>query len=334
MRPAFITGATGFVGGAILDHLVGSGREVRALVRRDEDAAALASRGAVPVIGDVLDEVRLVGAMAGIETVFHVAGVNAFCLPDPAPMFRTNVEGSRAVVRAAARAGVARVVYTSSAAAIGEPAGVVATEESRHRGFFLSEYERSKYAAERAVFEAARGVEVVAVNPSSVQGPGRTGGTARLILGFLNGTLRAALDSRVSLVDVDDCARGHVLAEERGVAGERYLLNGSTLLIEQALDLLAGITGLAGRPVVLPARVVELVGAGAGGIFGMLKRRAPLCPEMVRSLLHGHAYDGSRATRDLGLTYTPIAETLHRTVAWYVANGYVRRTLPAFVTGD
>ena len=281
MKPVLVTGGTGFVGGAVLDRLVASGREVRALVRRPGDAAALVARGAIPVPGDVLDEGGLAAAMGGTGTVFHVAGLNAFCLPDGTTMFRTNVEGSRAVIRAAGRMGVTRVVYTSSAAAIGEPAGVVATEDSRHRGFFLSEYERSKYAAERAVFDAAGGVEVVAVNPSSVQGPGRTGGTARLILGFLNGTLRAAVDTRVSLVDVDDCARGHLLAEERGVPGERYLLSGTTLRVEQALDLLASITGLSGRTVMVPPVVLRALGGAVGGVFGLLKRPAPLCPEMV-----------------------------------------------------
>ena len=169
--------------------------------------------------------------MDGSDVVFHVAGVNGFCLPDSSEMFATNVERIGRVIRAALRAGVGKVVYTSSAVTIGEQAGAVGTEATIHRGWYLSEYERSKVEAERAVAIEAEdlGVNVVSVNPASVQGPGRVTGTARLLLAFLKGRLRWLPGHRATIVDVDDCARGHLAAAERGAKGARYLLAGATV---------------------------------------------------------------------------------------------------------
>src|SRR5205823_9083701 len=199
MTTALVTGGTGFLGRAIVERLVANGDPVRALARSDASAKALAELGAEPVRGDVLDLDALASAMEGCDLVYHAAGANAFCVRDPSPMFEVNVEGSRTVVRAAARAGVRRVVYTSSAATLGEASGTIGAEESPHRGWFLSNYERSKFEAEQAVFAAARatGLEVVSVNPASVQGPGRATGSARLLLDYLNGRLKAVVDSRL-----------------------------------------------------------------------------------------------------------------------------------------
>ena len=173
--PAFLTGGSGFVGGALL-RATGRGRTRgarRSPAPRDA-AAVVEAAGGRPVRGDLFDDDALVLGMRGCETVFHVAGVNAMCCRDPEPMFRTNVDGSASVVPAAARAGVARVVYTSSAATIGEPRGVVGAEDTPHRGTFLSAYERSKFLAERRVFAlgAELGVDVVCRQPVVRPGPG------------------------------------------------------------------------------------------------------------------------------------------------------------------
>jgi dihydroflavonol-4-reductase len=227
------------------------------------------------------------------------------------------------VVSAAADAGVRLVVHTSSAATIGEPQGTVATEATPHRGSFLSAYERSKFEAERVAFATAaeRGLALVSVNPSSVQGPGRTRGTAKILIDALNGRLGAVVDSRMSLVDVGDCAEGHLLAEERGAPGERYILSGVTLTVGEAVALLGRITGTAPRPRRLPGPVAMAAATGVELLARARGRRPPVCREMVRTLLHGHAYDGSRATRELGLVYTPLEESLRRTVDWYVSEG-------------
>jgi dihydroflavonol-4-reductase len=328
----FITGGTGFLGRAIIEQLVAADRPVRALARSDAAAEALAALGAEPVPGDVLDRASLEAGVAGCEVAYHVAGANAFCLPDPSPLYEVNVTGSHNVVLAAAAAGVRRLVYTSSAATLGEERGAVGSEESVHRGWFLSDYERSKYEAERALLDAAgeTGLEVVCVNPSSVQGPGRTGGTARLLLGYLNGRLRSAVDTRLSVVDIADCTRGHLLAEERGAPGERYVLCGASLTVREGLELLGRVTGLDEQPRFLPPRLALLLASGVETVGRVRRRKPSVCREMVRTLLHGHTYNGSKAARELELVYTPLEETLRRTVAWYVEEGLVRRPLPAF----
>lgn len=328
--PVLVTGGSGFVGRAVLRRLVASGRPVRALARSDAAAAAVAAAGADPARGDILDPASLAAAMRKADVVYHVAGVNGFCLPDPGELDRGNVLGTANVVRAAAAAGVHRIVYTSSAATIGEAAGVVATEDTPHRGRFLSRYEASKHRAERMAREAAAGagVELVCVNPASVQGPGRTRGTARILIDALNGRLRVVIDSRLSIVDIDDCATGHLLAEVNGRPGERYLLCGSTLTVGEALALLGRIAGTQEHPRRLPPPVAMALAGVVGGVGRIRGRRPPVCREMMRTMLHGHRYDGSRATRALGLAYTPIEESLRRAAAWYVAEGLVTRPLP------
>ena len=324
-EPVLVTGGSGVVGGALVRRLVGDGRPVRALARSEASAGALRTVGAQPMRGDVLDLGSFTEAMRGCGTVFHVAGVNAMCLRDPAPMVRTNVEGSTNAIRAAAEAGVGRVVYTSSSSAIGEASGTVGREDSPHRRSFLSTYERSKHEAEKLVFALAGelGVEVVVVNPSSVQGPGPPGGSAPRQLELTNGRRPGRVDTTISLIDIDDCTEGHLLAETRGTAGERYLLSGATLTTRDAVALLERIWGLPRRVRFAPAWVASAGGHTVWAGTRLLRRDAPVCPEAVRTLLHGHRYDGSRATRELGLSYTPVEDTLRRTLEWCAERGLV-----------
>jgi dihydroflavonol-4-reductase len=314
-----VTGASGFVGGALVRHLIESGREVVALSRRAEVAGPAGGPSPRTVGGDVLDPTSLPPAMADCDIVFHVAGMSAACLRDPRPLFRTNVEGTRNVLEAAARAGVRRFVHTSSAATIGEASGAIGAEDTPHRGWFLTAYERSKFEAERLVLEGgpALGLDVVCLNPASVQGPGRAEGTARLLLAAARGRLPVAVDTWLSLVDVDDCARGHALAAERGRPGARYVLCSESFRSVDALRLVASVTGrrmrtvfLPGRAMVAGATVIELAARGVG-------RTPPICRELATAAVHGHRYDGSRATRDLGLRYVSVEETVRRTLAWF-----------------
>jgi dihydroflavonol-4-reductase len=323
----FVTGGTGFLGGAIVQRLVALGRPVRALARSEEGARALRALGAEPVRGDVLERRTLPEAMRGCGVVYHAAGANAFCLRDTSPLFEVNVQGSLNAVHAAADAGARRVVYTSSAATLGEARGSHGTESSSHRGWFLSSYERSKCEAEHAVLAAAHtlGIEVVSVNPASVQGPGRATGTTRLLLDYLNGKLKNVVDTTISLVDIADCTEGHLLAESRGEAGERYVLSGATLTIREGLQLLERLAGIRGPVRSLPP-ALAMTAAAIVEAQARLRRRNPrVCRELVRTALHGHAYDGSRAARELGLRYTPVEETLRRTVDWFMEQGLVRR---------
>jgi dihydroflavonol-4-reductase len=330
-RRVFLTGGSGLIGGALLRRLLARGDEVVALARSDAAATALRARGARVVRGDLLDEEALLAGMRGAELALNVAGVNTHCPRDAAELFRANAEGAEAVARVAARAGVGALVHTSSAATLGEPAGTVGSESSPHRGWFLSAYEASKLAGERRVLAVAgeTGLAVVSVNPASVQGPGRSGGTGRFLVAALDGRLRFFVDTFISLVDVEDCVEGHLLAAARGRAGERYVLSGATLTTDEALALLGRVTGARREPFMLPRRVIS---AAAGAVelgARVAGRKPPFCRAMARTILHGHRYDGSRACRELGLRYTPVEETLRRTLRWAVAEGLVREPAAA-----
>jgi len=332
----FVTGGSGFIGGALTARLVERGDEVVALARSEEAAAAVARRGARVARGNVLDEDSLAEGMAGCALAYHVAGVNTHCPADPALLMRVNVEGAETAVRAAARARVQRLVLTSSAASVGEPAGTVGREETRHRGSYLSVYDRSKHHGEQAAFRAARslGVEVVAVNPSSVQGPGRSAGNGKIIIAYLNGRLRAFVDTYISVVDIDDTVEGHLLAAARGRRGERYVLNGATVTSREALEIVSELSGVRDRVHMLPPALARSGAAVAEGVARARGRPSSMCRARIRTILHGHRYDGSRATRDLGLSYAPAADTLRRTIEWAVAEGLVTRPLPGLPRAD
>ncbi len=323
--PSFITGATGFVGGDLMRRLVADQGEVRALARSTSGQRLVADAGAIPVAGDVFDGAVLRRAMEGCRTVFHVAGVNEMCSRRPGPMIRVNVDGTVRVIESAAGAGVERVVFTSSAATLGEAQGTVGDEESAHRGRYLSSYEESKHRAEAAAFAAAGrlGVELVSVNPSSVQGPGRIGGSARLFLYALQTRRPILVDLSLSIVDIADCTTAHLLAASRGEAGRRYLVNGATIGVAEAVALLGEVSGISIEPRYVPMPVASVLGRPLALFAELVPGETPLCREMVRTLLHGHRYDGSRIERELGLRYTPLGDTLARTVDWYRSQGLV-----------
>ena len=325
-RSVFVTGGSGLIGSALVKRLLERGDAVVGLARSDASAEKLRTLGAEPVRGDLLDEASLTVAMAGCDLVFHVAGVNVLCPTDRPALFRANVEGVRLLVRAASRAGVERVVHTSSAATLGEESGTVGREDSPHRGWYLSDYERSKTEGERVALAASteHDIDVVCVNPSSVQGPGRAGGTGKILLALVDGRLKVFIDTNISLVDIDDTVEGHLLAAEKGVRGERYVLSGVTLTSSEALDLLEEVAGMTERPRIVSGMTISAAGALLQTGFGFVHKRPPLCREMARTLRHGHRYDGSRAERELGLTYTPARDTLRRTVEWAIEKGLIR----------
>ncbi|NNF63031.1 MAG: NAD-dependent epimerase/dehydratase family protein [Acidimicrobiia bacterium] len=325
----FVTGGTGFVGGGILAALANEGRQVRALTRDRTGAQVVAATGAEPVVGHLFEPEVLRTGMADCSTVFHAAGVNAMCLDDPSDMWRVNVGGSLNVLDAASAAGVRRVVYTSSAATIGEPRGVVATEATVHRGWFLSEYEKSKFEAEKAVSDRAKvlGVELVVVNPSSVQGPGRTTGSAQLVLAALNARLVPSVDVHVSVVDIDDCSTAHLLAERSGVDQERYLINGATMVLSEVLQNVRAITGARHLSVPIPRALVK-------GLLPPLRfkerfsRSSTLCAEMLDTVLHGHRFDAKKSEEALGMAYRPPHQLFGRLIQWYADYGFIQRSLP------
>jgi dihydroflavonol-4-reductase len=321
----FVTGASGFIGGALAARLLEHGDEVVGVARSDEAAAVVARRGAEVARGDLLDEDSLVAGMQGCALAYNVAGVNTHCPSDAAMLVRVNVDGAEAAVRAAARAGVPRMVFTSSAASVGEPPGTVGREDTAHRGWYLSAYDRSKHLGEEAAFRAAQrlGVELVAVNPSSVQGPGRSSGTAKILLAYLNGRLRVFVDTYVSVVDIADAVEGHLLAAARGRSGQRYLLNGATIPSAEALRIVSELSGTSSPVRMVPPALARAAATVAEGVARARGKTSSLCRARVRTILHGHRYDGSLATRELGLSYTPVAETFRRTIEWAVSEGLV-----------
>ena len=320
----FVTGGSGVVGSAVVRHLVGDGRDVRALARSSTSAEKLVALGAGPVEGDLSSRSSLTRAMTGCDVVYHVAGLNVVCADRPQDLFDVNVDGTRTVLQAANEVGVRRLVHTSSTTTLGERPGAVGSEETVHSGRFLTHYARSKYEAEAVAFAEAGQVEVVAVNPSSVQGPGRSTGTGRILLDAVNGDLPVMVDAPFSIVDVDDCARGHLLAEERGTPGNRYVLSGFTISAREALRQLGAITGRNDRVRFLPSWALAPV-VPIAGLIGRFVDSVPICPESVRQLRAGARYDGSKATRVLGLEYRSSTETFARIIDWFRSEGLTMR---------
>ena len=303
-----VTGGTGVVGQPVIRRLVGSGREVRGLARSEKAAAVLAGLGAVPSAGDIEDPDSLVRAMSGCEVVYDIAGLVSFCPTDPAALYRINVEGTRNVVRAARRAGVRRLIHTSSVSALGEKPGTVGDESTQHTGHYTSHYARSKHQGELVARAEAGDMELVVVNPSSVQGAGRKTGTGALLLQAVNGRVKFLVDTPISIVDTEDCAEGHIAAEHRGVAGRRYVLSGFTITLRQVSDLLSELTGRRDPIRFLPRPLLAPLGPVAD-LIGRRIRSVPICRETVHLMRYGASYDGSLATRELGLEYRSARET-------------------------
>ncbi len=320
MRVA-VTGGTGVVGSAVVRHLVEDGHEVRVLVRSADAAQAVSEQGAEALMGNLIDPASLDRLVTGCDWVFNVAGVNELCPLHPELLWKVNVEGARQVLAACQRAGVGRLIHTSSAVTIGEREGEVGDESTVHRGYYLSVYERTKVEAEAAILSGRGGLDVVVVNPSSVQGPGRATGTGQLLLAAAGGRIPFVVDFTFSVVDIDDCARGHLLAARQGVTGERYILSGGTLSGLEALTLLNSLTGHKRHYRFLRRGVLKGVGALVGPAFRLAGRQPPVCSESVRVLLHGHRYNASKSVRELGLEYTPVEETFRRTVQWFQEQG-------------
>jgi dihydroflavonol-4-reductase len=226
---ALVTGGTGFVGSQVVRALVEDGVEVRVLARPGSDRRALADLPVEVVTGDLAEPPSLAAPLRGVETLYHVAADYRLWAPDPTVLYRVNVGGTRALLLAAAAAGVSRVVYTSSVGTLGlPPDGGPGTEATPVQlEDMVGDYKRSKYLAEReAEAAAARGLPVVIVNPSAPIGPWdwKPTPTGRMLVDYLKGRMLAYLDTGLNLVHVRDVARGHLLAAERGRPGERYIL--------------------------------------------------------------------------------------------------------------
>jgi dihydroflavonol-4-reductase len=327
---AFVTGATGFLGSHVAKVLADQGAELRLLVRSSSNLKNLHGLKAETVVGDLRDAATLEKAIAGCDAVFHVAADYRLWVRDPDEMYRSNVEGTRALLEAAARKSVRRVVYTSSVATMGfTSSGRPADEDSPVAlGDMIGHYKRSKFMAEQVAMELGRRGEmnVVTVNPTTPVGEQdiKPTPTGRIVVDFLKRKFPAYVETGLNLVDVRECARGHVAALEKGRSGERYILGGENLTLKQILDKLGMITGLPSPRVKLPYIFAFATGVIDEVITGRMRQKEPRATiDTVRMGAKMMFASSTKAERELGWKIVPVEDALRRAVDWFRANGYV-----------
>ena len=326
---AFVTGATGFLGSHVARVLADQGADLRLLVRPTSNLKNLQGLKAETATGDLRDDASLEKAMAGCDTVFHVAADYRLWVRDPDEMYASNVEGTRAILEAARKNGVRRVVYTSSVATIGFTGdGEPADEDSPVAlANMIGHYKRSKFMAEQLAMEAGRGgMHVVTVNPTTPIGEQdvKPTPTGRIVLDFMKRKFPAYVETGLNLVDVRECARGHVAALEKGKSGERYILGGEDLTLKQILDRLGEITGLPSPTIKLPYFFAFATGVIDEAITGRLLKREPRATvDTVRMGRKKMFASSAKAERELGWKIVPVESALRRAVEWFRSNGYV-----------
>jgi len=325
----FLTGATGFVGSHVARELVNAGADLRLLVRSTSVTRNIDDLRAERVTGDLCDPDSLRRGMYGCELVYHVAADYRLWTREPQQMYRANVEGTRAVIEAAAQAKARRVIYTSSVATMGFTRdGTPATEDSPVAlADMIGHYKRSKFMAEQVAIEAARaGRDVVIVNPTAPIGEQdiKPTPTGRIVLDFLKRKFPAYVDTGLNLVDVREVARGHIAAAERAHPGERYILGGENLTLKQVLDKLAALTGLPSPTVKLPYAVALASGFFDTLFTGILFRGEPrVTLDAVRMGRKRMFASSAKAESELGWRVIPVDAALSRAVEYYRAHGYV-----------
>jgi dihydroflavonol-4-reductase len=315
-----VTGATGFIGGAVTRQLVEDGHEVVALVRSLEKAAPLAALGVTLCQGDITDQDSLRAPMTGVDGVFHLAAYYEIGTRRPRLMSRVNVDGTRHVLTVMKESGVPRGVYTSTVGVFSDTHGRVVDETHRHEGPFLSAYEQTKWQAHYRVAlpMMAAGLPLVIVVPGLVYGPGDTSIVRRFVLDYLRGRLRYALaETAFSWGHVDDIARGHILAMERGIPGETYILAGEAVSFLEALRMGERITGIPVPRLVIRPGVLKALARVMSAVERIVPVGGMLSSEVLRTFA-GATYlaFGEKARRDLGFVARPL-ETGFRELAAY-----------------
>jgi len=325
---ALVTGATGFVGAAVARALLREGWQVRVLVRKGSDRGNLQSLPLEVAVGDLTEPASVERALLDCRGLFHVAADYRLGVRDPAELYRNNVEGTRNVLLAAQRAGIEKIVYTSSVATIGIPADGTPGDEQTPNDLaaMIGHYKRSKFLAEQAAVEAARGGQpVVIVNPSTPVGPGdvKPTPTGQLVLDAAAGRMPAYVDTGLNIVHVDDVAEGHLLAFHRGRAGERYILGGEDMSLRQILGEIARIVGRKPPRIRLPYSAVLPIAYLAEGVAKITGRSGRVTLEGVRMSRKRMFFSSSKAVRDLGYSWRPAAEAFADAVRWFRERGLV-----------
>jgi dihydroflavonol-4-reductase len=326
---SLVTGATGLVGSAVARALLARGDRVRVLARPNSNRRNLAGLSVEIAEGAMEDPRSLAHAVAGCRYVYHVAADYRIWVPDPAPMFRANVEGTRDLMTAALEAGAERVIYTSSVATLGLLPGGSADEETPS-GIedMIGPYKRSKFAAEEVVRELARerGLPVVIVNPSTPVGPGdvKPTPTGRLIVEAARGQMPAFVDTGLNIVHVDDVAEGHLAAAERGRVGERYILGGENMTLAEILAEISEVVGRRPPRLRVPHSVLFPVAIGAELAARVTGRDPFVTLDGVRMSRKKMYFSSEKASRELGYAPRPAREAIADAVGWFKANGYLK----------
>jgi len=324
---AFVTGATGFGFEVLNIFQVAVGADLRLLVRPNSNLKNIQDLKADLFTGDLRDPASLEKGIAGCEVIFHVAADYRLWVRDPEEMYRANVEGTRAILEAARKNNIRRVVYTSSVATMGFTRDSVADENSPvSLANMIGPYKRSKFMAEQVAIEAAHsGLDVVIVNPSTPVGERDIKPTpsGRIVVDFLKRKFPAYVDTGLNLVDVNESARGHLAALEKGRSGERYILGGENLTLKQILDKLAALTGLPSPTIRVPYIVALATGVVDEVVTGRILGREPRATiDAVRMGRKKMFVSSAKAERALGWKIVPVDDALRRAVDWFCGNGY------------
>ncbi|HEU5320875.1 MAG TPA: hopanoid-associated sugar epimerase [Methylomirabilota bacterium] len=327
MPDALVTGGTGFVGANLVRELLRAGATVRVLARPGGDRRALADLAVEIVEGDLRDPASLRRAATGTAALFHVAADYRLWARDPRELYRTNVEGTRAMLVAAVEAGVRRIVYTSTVGALGIPKdGGLGTEDTPvSLGDMVGPYKASKFLAEQVALEFARtGAPVVVVNPSAPVGPWdvKPTPTGKMLVDFLRGRMYASLDTGLNIVHVRDVARGHLLAAERGRVGEKYILGHANLSLTEIFHVLAEVTGLRPPRFRIPYALAWLAAAGMESAARLGRGAPAVSLTAVRMARKRMYFSPGKAVRELGLPQTDPREALGEAVEWFARHGY------------
>ena len=323
----FVTGATGFIGSSIVRELLKDGRDVRALVRPGSNRTNLEGLDVELWEGDLLDASGLRQGLAGCDVLYHAAADYRLWTRNPDDMYRTNVGGTVAILEAALENNLSRVIYTSSVGTLGNPGNGMPGNEDTLVSLddMVGPYKKSKFLAEREAERfIERGLPLVIVNPSTPVGPWdvKPTPTGKIIVDFLKRKMPAYLDTGLNLIGVEECARGHILAEKKGRIGSKYILGNVNLSLCDIFRMLQEITGLPAPKIRLPYTPI-LMAAWLNEGFSRLTGREPLIPLAgVQMAAHHMYFDSAKAVRELGLPQTPVFDALERAVEWFRTNGY------------
>ncbi|HKE09281.1 MAG TPA: hopanoid-associated sugar epimerase [Candidatus Acidoferrum sp.] len=323
-----VTGAAGFLGSHVTRQLVARGEEVRVLMRPSSSNRAISDLPLEYVTGDLRDPASLERAMKGVRRVFHVAADYRLWARKSKEIYDSNVGGTKNLLAAAKRAGVEQLVYTSTVATIAVDRPELPNESTDAKlEEMVGHYKRSKWMAEREALQAAKdGLPVIVAMPTTPVGPWdwKPTPTGKIILDFLNGKMPGYVETGLNFVGVEECAAGHLLASEKGKAGERYLLGAENLTLKELLDTLSKITGLAAPSMKIPHGLALGVAYIETGFSRLLGKEPQIPVEGVKIAQHKMFVDVSRAQRELGFQPGSVTAALERAVKWYRANGYVK----------